>query len=304
MGGGFGHLTRTLHLLQEVRAREPECSTLLLCPRRAESVAQEHTPYASTDDIGRENLSRWVRSQVQAYQPDLMVIDTFPRGVLGELVLPTSLPKVLVTRWVKPGYYSDPGVARSLQQFQSICWTEPKPSPNLPGQTFSPVMGPERPATREVARATLKADDRPLVLGVGSGPLAEQKSLSHLLKQLCQSNNWNFRWFSREMNCPAPRLAQLLPGADLVVTAAGYNTYYELLRVGVPAILLPQARRVDDQFKRASGALGYPLQAPHEVAPPDLESAARKLIKTGPVRGRETFGREQVADILLKVPAH
>lgn len=48
---------------------------------------------------------------------------------------------------------------------------------------------------------------------------------------------------------------QLCQAADLTVSAAGYNTFHELLYTGVPSILIPQsAPYLDDQEKRARAA--------------------------------------------------
>jgi predicted glycosyltransferase len=49
------------------------------------------------------------------------------------------------------------------------------------------------------------------------------------------------------------------PGVDLAISAAGYNSYEELLEAGVPALFFPQARGLDDQDERISlgEGLGY-----------------------------------------------
>lgn len=302
LGGGHGHLTRTSHLVKELQARRPECSTLVLCPGRAEPFARQFSSCASTDDIGRAGLSAWVRRQIETFQPDLMVVDTFPRGVLGEFDLPLSLPRVLITRWVDPRYYQHPEVYRGLQQYQHVLWTEPIPMQGLPGQQLSPIMAAEAPLPRQTAREALGAGENPLVLGIGSGSLQVQLQLSSQLRELCQRNGWNLRWHSWEMDCSVQGLGQMLKGADLVVTAAGYNSFYELLRAGVPAVLIPQERKIDDQFRRARGGLGIALQAAHRVNPTDLETALGDLIGSGQVRGVETCGRVQVVDILMKTP--
>jgi UDP-N-acetylglucosamine:LPS N-acetylglucosamine transferase len=44
-------------------------------------------------------------------------------------------------------------------------------------------------------------------------------------------------------------------GVDLAITAAGYNTFHELLYLGVPSILIPnQETRTDDQVARSLAA--------------------------------------------------
>jgi predicted glycosyltransferase len=46
-------------------------------------------------------------------------------------------------------------------------------------------------------------------------------------------------------------LVALLAASDLVIAEAGYNTVTELRVVGVPAVLVPSARGIDDQVERA-----------------------------------------------------
>jgi UDP:flavonoid glycosyltransferase YjiC (YdhE family) len=41
---------------------------------------------------------------------------------------------------------------------------------------------------------------------------------------------------------------------DAAIGAAGYNTVNELLHFGVPAVLIPRERGLDDQFRRAQQA--------------------------------------------------
>ena len=47
---------------------------------------------------------------------------------------------------------------------------------------------------------------------------------------------------------------ELMPGLDVAISAAGYNSYHELMMAGVPTIFLPQPRISDDQEERARRA--------------------------------------------------
>lgn len=49
--------------------------------------------------------------------------------------------------------------------------------------------------------------------------------------------------------------AEILPGMDLAVCSAGYNTFHEVLFAGVPAVFLPQAKIADEQDRRADRAV-------------------------------------------------
>ncbi|HWE60381.1 MAG TPA: glycosyltransferase [Chloroflexota bacterium] len=62
------------------------------------------------------------------------------------------------------------------------------------------------------------------------------------------------------IDVPAPQilhyypLAECLPAFDVAISAAGYNTVNELLHHGIPSILLPVPKGVDDQHARAQWA--------------------------------------------------
>jgi UDP-N-acetylglucosamine--N-acetylmuramyl-(pentapeptide) pyrophosphoryl-undecaprenol N-acetylglucosamine transferase len=62
---------------------------------------------------------------------------------------------------------------------------------------------------------------------------------------------------------------------DLVVAAAGYNGFHELLELGVPALFVPIARETDDQAARARWAAAVGLAG--AVAAPDAPGLEREL---------------------------
>ena len=66
---------------------------------------------------------------------------------------------------------------------------------------------------------------------------------------------------------------------DGVISAAGYNTYHELIRFGVPALYLPMHRQTDDQPARAryaeAAGLGLGLTGPDD---PELEAQIERLL--------------------------
>lgn len=77
---------------------------------------------------------------------------------------------------------------------------------------------------------------------------------------------------------------------DLVVAAAGYNAFHELLELGVPTLFVPIARETDDQAARASWAAAADL-ARAVTAPdaPELEAELDRLLdplERGRILGR------------------
>jgi len=192
-----------------------------------------HAPPVEPPD--RSALRDWVLGEVRAFVPDGLVLDVFPRGVLGELtglVEGLAPRRVLVTRHVHPGFYELPGMDEALGAMDLVLATEP-PAPALL----------QHPGLRSVPPITL-VDGQDLSSLPGP-PLSRVLDLTGPLHVL-----------------PA---ALSMPGAQAVVAHGGYASYYEIYQAGVPAVLCPQARALDDQFGRASGRLGLPLRAPLEV---------------------------------------
>ncbi len=302
LGGGFGHVTRACHLAGEMGRRG--IRTLVLCPDRCRSHVERTSPCQATANLERSQLALWFQRRLVEFEPDLLVMDTFPRGVLGEVVTPPGLAKLLVTRWVAPDYYRKPVVRKALQEFDEICWTEPRSDLSFPGLDCEPVMSMTAPLGRVAARLTMGADERPLILGMGSGEDSDQRKILHRLKRLGRLQQWDVRWFSRELGTYVEDLASLLKGADVIVSAAGYNSYYEIARAGVPVLFLPQQRTVDDQMKRARGVFGFSGRGEVRVHRSDQGWEASLL----ELMDRRTAsrvadcpaprGRDQVADVM------
>lgn len=303
MGGGFGHLTRTRHLLSELRRRTP-VESLVLCPRRAVGWVQRFSSAAGIDKVSGIELGSWVAAQISAFRPDLLVVDTFPRGVLGELEFPVGLPRVLVARWGDPRFYLHPPVRRALDSYSDVCWTEPRPHSQLPGLDCGPVLDEKEPLPRGQARQLWPQPcGRPLVLGLGSGPVKDQRALAERLRQ-ARLESVDIHWCSRELGTSRPELGRLLRAADVVVTASGYNSYYEVARAQVPALWIPQSRLVDNQRLRAEGAFPFAHRGPQEILESDqkLAPALSSLLEAGPssIPWEAPRGREQVGDVLVR----
>lgn len=255
MGGGFGHGARALGLARALTAEG--CSCAVLGPARLQPLAQWaevplFSPPATVAD--RESLRSWVT----AFEADLLVVDVFPRGVLGEL--PPARRQVLVTRHVDPAFYAAPGPASALSRFALVLATEP-PAPALaghPGLVRVPPITLRSPEPWDGGRRVLSLRD-------GAG-------------------------------FPPPYAS-----AGVVVAGAGYGSYYEIVEAGVPAVLVPVDRKVDDQRLRASGALGVGPRAEVRVASPEeVPSALESLRGAERVEERSLGGAAEAAALILR----
>lgn len=224
LGGGRGHATRSARLAGWF---ETGWEVHLIWPSRLRG-------FLCTHPVHHLDAAEEVAPLLRQLKPDLLLVDTFPRGLMGELVPPC--PAWLIGRWLKPAYAARPEVQASLDNYEAILSVELTPWDR--GHHLGPVVGP--PAPSGSGRG---------IVWLGSGPVEEQR-------RVCQ-------FLSKEVTVAAPDLQQpradlptLLAGADLVISAAGYNAYHEIVQSGRPVIFWPQDRRYDQQHIRATGKLG------------------------------------------------
>lgn len=261
----------------------------------------------------KEKLTRWLDDELTRYQPDVLVADLYPNGIFQEFPANLGVPAVLLTRWVGPDFYAHPEAARALARFAAIYSSEPfeATADSLAATRMvrvEPVVCSPELLSRASARERLGAGDRPLVLSIGSGPQRSQALLKDRLERLCRDQNWDLKFCSTILNCEVPEVGRLLHGADLVVSAPGYQTFHEVLQSGVPAVFLPQRSPHDNQFLRSvgrfwTGTEPMPVRAPLAVAktPQELEAAATELMKKPPAAPIRFQGARQVAEHLGRV---
>jgi len=236
MGGGHGHAMRGLALLSRLG------HGTLVAPERHRAWAESLNVVFST-------------SMPDA---DFVLVDTFPRGVTGELQL--RAPAWLVARWTRPDFYESRRDA--IERFERVVWCE-EPSIELPNAIrIPPILLRPPPLPREDARRDFDAGSRPLLMVLGLGD-RQRPLLEKIARLLGLDLRFNDRF-------PA---ARWLPAADVVVSAAGYHAFHEIEADGVPAAYLPQPRQYDDQFRRAA-------HRPVAHDPRELESLIRRLLTT------------------------
>ncbi len=226
LGGGRGHATRSRRLGSLFAGR-----VHYLLPERLRGWAEG----LEASFCSGETLLGTVKGLLRDFQPDLLVVDAFPRGILGELAsLEFPCPAWLIARWLKPAYALRPEVVESLGRYEAVLGCELNP---WGARSLGPVVG---------SLGTARACGR---LWLGSGPLEEQRQLASFLGE-------RFLQVSAELGPAHQDVAGLLAGAELVISAAGYNAYQEIVQAGTPVIFWPQDRLYDEQVLRARGLLG------------------------------------------------
>ena len=314
-GRGMGHLVRQLAILRWVRRiaalLERPCECWVLTSSEADTLARrEGIPAlklpskAMLRDAGLPPerylsiLRGWVLNAVAGLQPDLLLVDTFPAGSVGELapVLELARRRVLVARRVRPDFEADASYQALLPLYHDQIVPHDEGTGPILLRDHSELL------PRDQARAALGIPDGQravyLTLG-GGGDLSAADTLPRLVRAIA-AEGWHvvvgagplyqgpelrgagITWLDRYTP------AELLTGVDAAVAAAGYNSFHELMHAGVPTVFLPLPRIADDQRRRAeraeaagAGRIAASLaQIPALLEAPGSADAARALVPT------------------------
>ena len=305
LGGGFGHLCRNLAVARTLKT-QLGATIRLLAPARTFRWIDSDLEKSAPRITEPEEMTRWVRYQMAQFQPDLLIVDVFPRGVLGELPIDLPIPKVLLTRWVEPRYYQYPPVADALDSFQSIYTSEPFTGPDEIAKRavckVPPIVWTRPSDSVRESRKRLEGGTQPFLVALGSGPVVHQRKLRERLSSWCVAHDCQFKFLSSALGSEIRAVGRWLRGADLVVSAAGYQSYHEVIQAGVPTVFLPQQRKYDNQAGRALGDFGVAPVAMTRVAssPRELEQSLQELIGAARVAPTNFQGAEQVAEYVSR----
>ncbi len=312
-GRGMGHLTRQLAILRWVRRittllnvpteiwllTSSEADTLArregFCALKMPSKAMmrdANVPPARYLAIART----WVMNAIAGLQPDLLMVDTFPGGSFGELVTALELAKhrVLVARRVRPGFAEEDSYQALLPLYTHVI----TPDASQTGPIVIRDRGELK--SREAARSALGIPEgkRAVYVSMGGGGDRNAPSILPRLVRMLVDRDWhvvvgagplydgeelrgaNITWLDRYTP------VELLPGVDAAVSAGGYNSFHELMFVGVPTVFVPQTRIADDQEERCAraeaagaGRVAAKLQdVPDLLENPGSADAARSMV--------------------------
>ena len=300
LGGGFGHLTRACAL---ARAAFPDCQVRILTNSPYAAGAAHAMPELDlvaldpemTPDLARVEVSH----QIMSAAADCLIVDTFPRGLAGELVnvVPAfSGLKVLVQRDLNPRYAATYKLNAFIANSYDLVV--------VPGDTTQDRLGPvthsvttapwlirsrhEMP-DRDCARRLLGLhDEKPCIVACAAGnpeelawygaavsrllecaPQCHVRLIAPVRPDECPHDCWVGYW-------PA---MDLYAAADVVIGGAGYNTIYESVACGVPLVARAWPRKYDRQRLRACRAAA---QARIRIVDEPDQAAAAALESCGP----------------------
>lgn len=296
LGGGWGHLNRAVALGRVIaRHRSVHILTNSVYADWVEAWLQQRSSSEAVPTIHKfspqatVNATRaWVQEALWHERYDCLIVDTFPRGIGGELVeiLPqiTSL-RIWVHRDLNPDYIAAKAISEFVQQWYDgilIPGEVDAPLAHLPQVVQTPawlICEADELPSKSAARSRLQipnpADPTPVIVVGATGQPAELDMFGGLALRLTQIfPDAIIRCVAATCppSCPPEIWVTHYPAiecwraADVVISGAGYNTVYECAALGVPLVAFPLPRLYDRQVRRAR-RWTHPVRSLEEAAP-------------------------------------
>ena len=268
LGGGLGHLTRTLALSRAALRSNPSLSIQLLTncsyldpPTVLAEMGARFQLHWLNHESSKETTVAAVRQLLATTSFNTLVVDTFPRGLggeLGDLLQRLPQAKVLIQRDLNPKYLKRLAVQSAIQQYDLVL-VPGEPPPNLQHprvQRTTPWLFRDSNELPSVDTAMgllqLKRAKHPIVIVSGCGRPDEQAAWFEFSKTLKEQVG-DRACVRHVAPTSSPRLWPLLdalPAVDLLIGSGGYNTVNETRATGTPLLAIAQPRLYDRQAIR------------------------------------------------------
>ncbi len=221
-------------------------------------------------------LARALDAIIEEHRARLLVLDTFPEGLLDEQRYSSStIRRVALLRCRKDaeGDRLRHGLERCDHAFDLEPHLQWRPA-SLPAEDFGPIVRPLCPTEPAVDVA---------ILGTEPSLAGFVRRLATRLTRRGAAVAWTDAEGLHGLGerRPAHPLPASVLGAPVVVGPAGFNLSYEVQRLGGWHVALPQARPFDDQHRRAR-ALAVLASSPQA-----LERKILQLLRSRPAADRD-----------------
>jgi hypothetical protein len=303
LGGGWGHLTRAVALASVARRDRP---VVILTNSAHASIVAASFPELDLlilDPCAATQAVRWaVLREIADCRPSTLIVDTFPRGVGGELaaVLTTlDARRVLVHRDLNPRYANAAGLRPFVASHYDLVVVPglgegsqfgdlPTAVETDPWLVRSADQIPDRGAVKKLLR--LDPDKESCILVCASGKQDELDWYAAVVSAIREKDRGvPLRLVAAECPnaCAEECWVRYWPAMDLfrcaavVVGGAGYNTVQECLAWGVPLVARPWPRTYDRQSVRAEHASARGRLTVVET-PEDAARSALQQLSNGP----------------------
>ena len=269
LGGGLGHFHRAL-VLGRAAVAQGHAVRIITNSRFATHIPWKTELGESGEvafilpDASPEDASVAVIDWLEGKSFDRLIVDTFPRGLAGELpelLAEVPVPKTLIHRDLNPEYIEQYDVEKAVEQFdQLILPGEGAPFADMPNARrtepwFIRDSQELLPADQARLQLSMETDDpRRLLLVCSTGRAQEEKQFKAVMDELNRSlDDWCVRLVSPILGAAELTVWPLLPllnGVDALVGAGGYNLVNEARATGTPIFAFAQERRYDRQHVR------------------------------------------------------
>lgn len=258
MGGGLGHLTRSLAILQEAPQLSGHVRLMVSSKHAALVMSQAPCP---VDFIAGERLTskrtylRFLAEYLMQYRIEVIVLDTFPFGIVGEWRhVGGTIPRLLVARYLKWNVYGEKTCKDGPIPWQTLVLEPLAKEYARVLKRYSQLSTLEAPISlQSVESSKGHFSDKKDCVVIHSGNETEREALISLAKQTCTG----YTKGSFMLDCIFPEQGiypaeRAIPHYTYVVSAAGYNMT-AIASQSPPEqthILFPFRRRFDNQFLR------------------------------------------------------
>jgi len=252
---------------------------------------------------------QWVWHSLGLIKPDVLLVDTFPGGSFGELIHALDVPRVsvFINRAMKEEFARTAGGEKLFSLYDRIIVPV---EPTAPQRTFDteiaaktrhvgPIMlrSREELRPREEARRRLGIPENKLGVWLsagGGGDLHAGDGIEMLVETMRDEPDLHLVVGAGPLYGDAPlrgpnitwltcfNAMEDFAGIDFAVSAAGYNSFHELLHAGVPTAFFAQEKIADEQERRVRVAseIGCALSVNVERdGKPNTEDVRRVLEK-------------------------
>lgn len=285
-GVGLGHLTRLLSIARRIKKRQTDteiifftlCSAMHLIAR--EGFLGYYLPsirvFPKSQEEWNQLLSSHLDQVIALHRPDLFVFDGvyLYDGLLSSIQKLSGMKRIWVYRELRKNHKeqfmnselfdkiiipTEAGSSLKAEPLEKVCYCEP-----------IIYLDKSELLTRETIRKQWRIPDQCKLVYVqlGSGQLNDIQSPLFVLRSIVSQRQDLFivvgeHILGKEIDVSDDRMMVLrdypnsiyFQAFDLSISAAGYNTYHELMHFQVPTIFIPNEKSsTDDQLARANNA--------------------------------------------------
>lgn len=289
-GAGLGHISRALNIARELKsiadALGINADIKFVTTSEGSQIASEFPVYklpsmniqikfsTDTEKLLADNQF-FVANLFGTFRPDIAVLDTKADGAYEEFRFFEKYcrKRVFINRRTKPSVIDRVGRVDLINSYDLVLIPDSEENSEFypkieTDKTFTGVIHGYRPESvhsREKARQLLGVDkdERLIYLSSGGGgdanvereinavidALSERKDIK-LLVGYGPLYRGDVRYDSNLIPYTGGEIRKYFGGLDGAISAAGYNTYQELLAARVPTLFFYQKKGMDDQCER------------------------------------------------------